>query len=185
MKKRLIAIALTVVLCVGLFAVLVSCGKEESTGLVFGKKYIYEEAINSNKAARRFDSFIFYDDGTGIFHCKNINYDYDKVAYSYNYKIKFRYVFVDDDKSGVVCFYDELLTNDSSIYYYSYDDEKNEILEDSIEKIEFSEYDWSVLLSVSENVLVLTTTYIGIFVNEDYADKLTNFNKIPENQTEK
>lgn len=155
MKKKLVGfILLIVTVCCAVFS-LSACGVNSGNvaGLEMDKKYIYYDSVNEDK--NEYESYyIFYANGTGKRRCFKI------VTSSVDdYTINFKYTFVDKDKSAVVCFYDSV----------DYGDKHNTSYKPSS--------DWSVLLTVSKNVLCSAGIYgYSFYINENYLKTIPNFN---------
>lgn len=152
MKKKLVGfILLIVTVCCAVFS-LSACGANSGSvaGLEMDKKYIYKSDINIDEDMQSY--YIFYANGTGKHQYKSY-----LQGYIYDYTINFKYTFVDKDKSAVVCFYD-------SVEY----GEKHDTSDIST--------DWSVLLTVSKNVLCYVNGNYYFYINENYLKTIPNFN---------
>lgn len=184
MKKKIAAILLMLMLVLSCAAVLASCDNQKDnsqSGLTYGKKYIYERAINVDDPETVIE-YKFNADGTGTFYYKDITKGYDNLTII-EYTITFKYVFVDDDNSAVACFFHEAENKSRKAERTGMDENYNYIYSQFTTPYNLELSDWSRLVSVSKNVLAETlTTGIRKYVNEDYAKTLTNFNKPTDNE---
>lgn len=153
--KRKICVLFFLVICTVLSVSTLSACESNIGALQTDKKYIAEGDTKDPENEQRY--YIFYSDGTG----KYIEYDVDSnTAFSYydtDYTITFKYTYADDDKTAVVCFYD-------SVTYGSKQGGEYRV-----------PTTWSVLLTVSKNVLC--TTGGSFYINEDYLETIPNFGK--------
>lgn len=190
MKKKFTAVTLLLTLVLICAAVFASC--DSQNGLAFGKKYVNKNTINKDDQNQA-DYYVFNSDGTGTYYYKYATEDFSYDAdYSgiwtktvYDYKFNFKYVFTDDEKSAIVCFYDGQLTDNSMKYNAKKDEQGNFVRDENGDRVyseegtafEYaSDTSWSVIITVSKNVLAGAGTY----VNEDYAKQLTEYNKSAE-----
>ena len=156
MKRRLFAILLAAVACFGVLFALSACG---GSSLQMNKKYIDEEYVKDAEAQQSY--YLFRSDGTGIYKCY---YDYDSPYdpsndFTMDYTVTFKYVYVDNQREAVVCFYDSV--------------EYGEVDTGDYNRVES---DWSVLLTVSRNVLCSAGTGgYTFYINEDYLDEIPDF----------
>lgn len=156
MKRRFFAIFLATVACFGALFALSACGGVSS--LQMNKKYIDEEYVKDAEAQQSY--YLFRSNGTGI--CK-FYYDYDSPYdpsedFTVDYTVTFKYVYVDNQREAVVCFYD-------SVEYGEADTGEYKVVSD-----------WSVLLTVSRNVLCSAGTGgYTFYVNEDYLGEIPDF----------
>ena len=157
MKKKFFVLLLAVALCLSTALGLVACG-DDYDELQYNVKYIYDNSYIRGKVNDRKTYFVFYDNGTGIYH-HYASYSY----YTDQYTVKFKYTYLDSDKSTVMCYYDDI----------TFGDEHNS----STSKSKYN--DWSNMVAVSKNTLMRTTsTSIGYFVNENYLNnEIPNFAK--------
>ena len=156
MKKKTFSVIAAIVACLCALFAFAACGsstESPSDSLEYGKKYIHEDDVNSEKYQRY---IIFNKDNTGEYYYyyvyKNENYpEYDYVRH---YTVKFKYTYADLDKTAVVCFYDSV--------EYEKDDTEKEISSN-----------WSSFYTVSPNVLIDSGN--SYFINEDYLSNIPNF----------
>ena len=164
------------------FATLAACDSNDNGknigALKTEKKYLEESTVNSTLTEQDIiDSaddfyltyqqyYIFHSNGTGEYVYNGIDYESGGYIVHAKYTIKFKYTYVDDDKSAIACFYDSLENNSTVIGDYN-----------TGNPFPYSFNSWSRLITVSNDVLCLTGTGYTFYVNEDYAKKLTNFNK--------
>lgn len=155
-----------IMIAVSFMTTLCACAENkndaEANDLLCDKEYIYEYYQSSGDLTINAKStIVFHTDGSGeyIHH-----YEYTHTPASYfdayrHYIINFKYVFVDNDKSTVACFYN------------------------GIERLEGDDWsmvntDWSLLLNVSKNVVIsISTSGYALFVNEDYFKTLDFYRK--------
>ena len=133
-----------------------ACEDKDVSALAMDKRYISEDDVK--KEYNQQLSYVFHSNGTGEY---TRHYDYISIfedgSSHLHYKIHFKYTYVDSDKSAVVCFYD------------------------SIERLDgddgtMNPTNWSMLLTVSKNVLATAGSYgYGFWINEDYLKKIPNF----------
>lgn len=192
MKKKIIALLLTCALIASCVVALAACGDDKNAnGLVFGKKYIWEESINDEDGDNLI-YFVFNDDGTGYYyHKESSETGYYGNTKKYDYRITFKYVYADSDKSAVVCFYDSVI-NDSLYALTDRKDNYGNPIEDTEEKLDIEVSDWTALVTISKDVLSATVpdeNYLGgkragFYANEDYAKTLEHFNEDTEKPTD-
>ena len=155
MKKKLLVLAIAVVMTLSCF-MLVACGNTVKNKLSYGKKYIYDGDLDQDINNATY--FIFYKDGTGVYH----NYhDYgggDIVSYT----IHIKYV-IDTDGGVVYCFYDSFEYGADHTYYYTNHDNS----------------EWSAVLNFTDKFLYrIDTAYPHFFVTEKFSAKtIPNFGK--------
>lgn len=158
MKKKLVIFVSLIVCSLALLLALPACDNPSngtSNGdcdLQYDKKYIYLTNVNNDKDCY----YLFLADGTGFYRYYHKYEDslFEKT-YIYDYTVNFKYTYADNDKSAVVCLFD-------SVEYGSTDNTKE------------VKTNWSILLTVSKNVLC--TTSGSFYINEDYLKEIPNFN---------
>ena len=184
MKKKIFAMLFVLVLIATSITALAACdktgGSKNIGALQMEKKYLAEKTVNSGLTEEDIlarpeeyltyqSYFIFHSNGTGEYVCNKVSYELGGYEVNAKYTIRFKYVYADDDKSAVACFYDGLdnrsiiLSNNKKGETYNYD---------------FA--DWSSLITVSKYVLCVTGAGYSFFINEDYVKQIPNFNKSTE-----
>lgn len=155
MKKKLFVLLLAVALCLSTVLGLVSCSDDAE--LQYKVRYIYDNQYIRDENNHKKTYFVFYENGTGMYHYYYYSYGYSTTEYT----IKFKYTYLDNDKSTVMCYYDSMTFGD---------------LHDGLTD-ESKHNDWYNMVSVSKNTLMRTTgTSIGFFVNENYLkNEIPNF----------
>ena len=124
MKRKILIFAIVAILAFSSIAFVACSGNGNK--LSYGKKYIYEDCIDSDSTERY---FIFYKNGTGIFYVHRIdeegNYNYATGKWEdaiVGYTISFKYT-IDSDNEVVYCFYDSFkYHSDHNDTYAGYDD---------------------------------------------------------------
>ena len=159
MKKKLVIFVSLIICSLALMLALPACDKPsddasgaEVSDLQYAKKYIPKAHVNNDTDCY----YMFLADGTGIYR---YYYKYEDALFDatdiYDYTVYFKYTYADNDKSAVVCLFD-------SVEYGSTDNMKD------------VKTNWSIMLTVSKNVLC--TTSGSFYINEDYLTEIPNFN---------
>ena len=143
--KKLWAALCALVTLLGCLLAFTACG---DGGLKMNSRYINKSYVGDNNECV---SFEFHRDGTGEFLYKTDYYGKN------HYIVHFKWTYLDDEKSGVVCFFDEFEALEGNQYQWN------------------DQNDWSFVLTVSKNVLM--TTGGVLYINENYLDEIPNFNK--------
>lgn len=156
MKKIIAFVIITIVALICTFTFVACSNTDDPTSstqatLVMNKRYIHEEYVRSETKSQL--SYIFHADGTGEYTYHD-DYLGNYLEEHNHYIIHFKYTYVDADKSAVVCFYDSIERLDG-------DDGK------------YTSTTWSVLLTVSKNVLATSASIF--WINEDYLKTLSHF----------
>ena len=160
MRKKITALILALCLVVSAFG-LIACDDKSSNQSALPVK-LNTRYIRDNDNVRSSDTYkqsyvIFTNGSTGEYHYYNRSEITTVVIYDYT--IKFKYTVLDD--STIRCFYD------SEAYGEHHTGSTG------------SRNNWSMTLSVSENVLMETTsTGLGYFINENYLNNsIPNYKK--------
>ena len=174
MKKKILSFVIVLMLIALSLVTLIAC-KDNSTEVVYGKKYILSDDVNEDADKQCY--YVIKDDGTMIYRYYKIYNEKTDETQIIDYILQYLYTFVDSDKSSIVCFYDSLI--DSSVYidkdgktfplkvYYVYS---------------LPDKDDSGLIMVSKNVLCIAGTGYTFYINEDYVKTIPNFNKTTETE---
>lgn len=167
MKRKLVALMLVLCFACGAFG-LVACDddKADYTELAIGVKYYASnDCIRSeNEYEKTF--VVFAKNNTGVYHRYYFHegFYYDTCT---EYTIKFKYTYVDEDKSAVVCFFDEI-----------------EIGQHNTEDLSSAIDRWTATFTVSANVLKgdsIIDSMPTYFINANYLNKeLTNYGQSDE-----
>lgn len=182
--KKLSAVIITAVLLIGALLAVASCGKNGEYGLVYEKKYVYEDCVNQrteegSKAEEQY--YLFHNDGTLKYHVestetKQTGWDEatDTVItakYYVKYDVYYKYTFVDDDRSAVFITFDRFEDNTT--------DEKGTPVSCK-EVISYFYCPQERLITVSKNVLCYVNSGYSFYINEDYVKQIPNYNKPTE-----
>lgn len=157
MKRKIIVLVIAAILVFSCVA-FAACGNNTvKNQLSYGKKYIYDSHLGNDVNKATF--FIFYKNGTGVFHYFYEEYD-GRLTEAYT--INFKYV-VDKDGEVVYCFYDS----------FKYDDMHNDPWDD-----DYDESDWSAVLNFTNKFLYrIDTAYPHFFITEQFSKDIPNFGK--------
>lgn len=186
MKKKLIALLLTCTLIACCVAALAACNNSEAKSpIVYGKKYVCTESINEEEPEDLY-YFVFNEDGKGTYYYKETRNNYTHIV-KYEYKITFKYAFADNDKSAVICFYDSVINDSVEMEL----DRDSKPVAETETKYNISVSDWTAVVTISKDVLTatvpadnyLTGQRTDIYVNEDFAKTLENFNESTADDT--
>lgn len=172
MKKFFALMLLAVTCCVAALSLFVGCSDEEHAtdspdSLQFNVKYYYYEDIHNNQNGSA-TYYIFYSNGTCMRYSQSGHTSYlDGYVKEVEYKTYYKYTYLDEQKTGVMCFFDSIKTtyynSDGSIYHI--DTEPS-----SAEQKEYS------VLSVSKNILMSSGLYSSsYYINENYIKEIPNF----------
>ncbi len=174
MKKKILSFVIVLMLIALSLVTLIAC-KDNSTEVVYGKKYILSDDVNEDADKQCY--YVIKDDGTMIYRYYKIYNEKTDETQIIDYILQYRYTFVDSDKSSIVCFYDSLI--DSSVYIDK--DGKTFPLKDYY-VYSLPDKDDSALIMVSKNVLCIAGTGYTFYINEDYVKTIPNFNKTTETE---
>ena len=151
MKKKILGVAFCIIAAVMLFCVFAGCSRTASGGemgtLELNKKYIHESYVQDKDGNYSYYIFTSADEGEHHYYYAGI----DSNSRIYSYTIHFRYKIVGEMAH---CFFDSV--------EYGVDDTEKTVSSD-----------WTNSLGADIDFLMSTSgTY---YFNEDYLDKIPNF----------
>ena len=142
--KKIFALLGTAVMSLAIVAGLAACSPAGS--LAMEKRYY---AVETDTALEDSDYYLFHKDGTGIRYTRGQYWD-GSMNYPSEYTIYFDYSIIDKDKETILCVFDHVEAGDN-----------NEAPASG-----FSDSDWSVVLIISENMIM--TNAGSKYFNEDF-----------------
>ncbi|MDE7107843.1 MAG: hypothetical protein K2O39_05910 [Clostridiales bacterium] len=175
MKKFFALMLLAVTCCAASLSLLVGCSDEEHAtdspdSLQFNVKYCYYKSIHDNENDE-FAYYIFYSNGTCMRYSQSGHTSYlDGYVKEYDWKTYYKYTYIDEQKTGVMCFFDSI-----KYTYYNDDGSIDHVMteRDMSTDLMYKEYR---VLSVSKNVLMSSGTYSNsYYINENYIKEIPNF----------
>lgn len=156
MKRKILIFAIVAILVFSTVA-LTACGNDTvKNKLSYDKMYFRDDQLGNFLDKRSY--YVFYKNGTGVFH-EYYNYgDGDIDAYS----VHFKYV-IDSDSEVVYCFYDSFEEDPAHTATWTGNHNQS---------------DWTSVLNFNDKFLFqIDTAFPHFFVTEEFSKSIQNFGK--------